>query len=570
LNLLIIDEIVKFKFKKGINDYLKIMSEEKIPLFARRASGLVREIGPLGLIAMCMSYAIGGGINLLSIKNGYLYPGSNVGLAFALAGIPVILVSVCYALLAITMPRSGGAYVFISRTISPTLGFLASWISWFGGWMLCGIIAYYDAFFWGTMLWNVGAAFRNVGVMSFATWIMQPVNSLWVGIILLALAFLVCSLRISTVVRIIEVLWIIPLIGSITMMIVYGMNWGLASISPERFKSIWDSVMGAGSYDEVMSIALAHGFDPAKWTTFSWDATWSVAAYAAIFAYGSPATPPTAVAGEVKTPTKSQIIGTVGGCILIAIYYVLVSSLCYGACDPFIRAYAFNYYKGYSSAYKITPNLTPSLPLMAGILSQNFGLAALFAASAAIWLWNDMPSFILYMSRFIFAWAFDRSFPEVFAKVHPTLRSPIYANILNFILSVLACVMCWGWWIYGIFTLLDNVAVWAWIFPDMFVGLACAALPLIRPEIYKESPTHAWRFLGCPLEYIFGVLGFAGMGLFVWLVTGTLTPGGTPTPDIMLITVMLAIGLLISMIYQHRAAKKGIPVSDIFKAIPPA
>ncbi|MCR8454654.1 MAG: hypothetical protein NDP13_06680 [Crenarchaeota archaeon] len=67
-----------------------------------------------------MSYAIGGGINLLSIKNGYLYPGSNVGLAFGLAGIPVILVGVCYVLLAVTMPRSNGSYVFISRTISPT------------------------------------------------------------------------------------------------------------------------------------------------------------------------------------------------------------------------------------------------------------------------------------------------------------------------------------------------------------------------------------------------------------------------------------------------------------------
>jgi len=546
------------------------MSEEKVPLFVRRASGLVREIGPLGLLAITMSYAIGGGINLLSIKNGYLYPGSNVGLAFGLAGIPVILVGVCYALLAITMPRSGGSYVFISRTISPTWGFLASWVSWFGGWMLCGIIAYYDAFFWGTMLWNVGAAFRNTGLMSFAEWIMMPINSLWVGIILLALAFIIGSLRIGIVVRAIQILWVLPLIGSITMMGIYSMNWGLASMSPERFKAVWDSVMGAGSYDEVMKIALANGFDPVKWTSFSWDATWGVAAYAAIWAYGSPGTPPTTVAGEVKTPTRTQLIGTAGGCVAIAIFYVLISSLCYGAADPFIRAYTFNFYKGYSSQYTITHNVTPSLPLMAGILSQNFGLAAFFAASAAIWLWNDMPPFILYMSRFIFAWSFDRSFPELFARVHPTLRSPLNANILNFVLSLIACVMCWGWWIYGIFTLLDNVACWAWIFPDMFVGLACLALPIVRVDVYKESPTYAWRLFGCPLEYIFGVLAFAGMSLFVWLVTGTLAPGGMPTPDIMLIVIIMAVGLIISLAYQHRAAVKGIPVSEIFREIPPA
>lgn len=542
---------------------------EKIPLFSRKASGLVREIGPLGLLALTMSYAIGAGINLLSIKNGYLYPGSNVGLAFGIAGIPVILVSVCYALLAITMPRSGGSYVFISRTISPTWGFLASWISWFGGWMLCGIIAYYDAFFWGTMLWNVGAAFGNTWLMGVAEWIMAPINSLWIGIILLVIAFIVGSLRVGTVIRIVQALWVIPLIGWALMMITYAMNWGLAS-NPTAFKSVWDSVMGEGSYDEVMTVATTNGFDATKWTTFNWDSTWGVATYGAIWAYGSPSTPPTTVAGEVKTPTKTQIIGTTGGCILIAVLYVLVSSLCFGACDPFVRAYAYNYYKGFASAYEITKNVTPSLPLMAGILTQNFGLAAFYAAACAIWLWNDLPPFILYMARYIFAWSFDRSFPEVFAEVHPTLRSPLNANILNFILSLIACIMCWGWWIYGIFTLLDNVACWAWIFPDMFVALAATAMPIMRPEIYKESPTSGWRIGGCPLEYIFGVLSFVSMGLFVWLVLGTLVPGGSPTPDIMLIMAVLGIGLIISLVCQHLATKKGVPVSEIFRAVPPA
>ncbi|MCR8454655.1 MAG: hypothetical protein NDP13_06685 [Crenarchaeota archaeon] len=174
--------------------------------------------------------------------------------------------------------------------------------------MLCGIIAYYEAFFWGTMLlWNVRATFQNPGLMNFAEWIMAPINSLWVGIILLALAFLISSPRIGIVVRIIQVLWIIPVIEFLMIMGVYGLNWGLASTSPERFRIIWDSVMGAGSYDEVMRIALAHGFDPVKWTSFNWDATWGVDTYAAIWAYGSPGTPPTTVAGEVKTPIKLPI-----------------------------------------------------------------------------------------------------------------------------------------------------------------------------------------------------------------------------------------------------------------------
>ncbi len=547
------------------------MSEEEvIPVFERKATGLVREIGPFGLMTITMSYAIGGGINFLSVKNGALYPGSNVGLAFFLAGVPVLLVAFCYAFLAIMMPRSGGAYIFISRLLSPTWGFLASWISFFGGWMLVGIIAYYDVFFWGTMLWAIGTAFGAKSLVDAAIWLMAPINSLWLGIVFLIIAFVVASLRITTVVRIIQALWIIPVIGSIMIIATYGLNLGLASTSPEKFKKIWDSIMGDGSYDEVMSIAIANGFDPDKWTTFSWDATWSVASYAAIWAYGSPATPPTSVAGEVKTPTKTQLLGTVLGTFFIMLYYTTVTAAMYAACDPFIRAYTYNFVYGYWDQYEITPQVTPSLPLFAGILTGNLGLAAFYAASAAIWLWNDIPPFFIYLTRFVFAWAFDRTFPSIFARVHPTLRSPIYANALVFILSVIAAIMCWGWWIYGVFALLDNVACLAWIFPDMFVALAATVAPIVRPDIFKESPISAWTVAGIPIVSIFGIFAFAGIGLFVYLVVATIAPGGIVTPDILLFVGMLALGLIICTAYWYYNMRRGIPVSEIYKALPPA
>jgi len=550
------------------------MSEEAIPLFERKATGLVREIGPFGLMTITMSYAIGGGINFLSVKNGALYPGSHVGLAFFLAGIPVILVAVCYALLAIMMPRSGGSYIFVSRLISPTWGFLASWISFLGGWLLVGIIAYYDVYFWGTMIWCVGKAFDNSALMEAGEWLMDPFNSLWLGILFLVIALIICSLRIGILVRIIQALWIIPVIGSLMIITTYGLNLGIAATRPEDFERIWDSVMGPGSYDEVMSIAIANGFDPEKWTTFNWDMTWAVASYAAIWAYGSPATPPTAVAGEVSIPTKTQIVGTVLGTFFIALYYVSVSTVMYAACDPFIRAYTYNFVTKDAAGrrlweqYTITPRITPSLPFFAGVLTGNMGLAAFYAASAAIWLWNDIPPFFLYLTRFVFAWAFDRTFPSILARVHPTLRSPLYANILVFILSVIACILCWGWFIYGIFVLLDNVACLAWIFPDMFVALAASVAPIVRPDIYKESPIAAWKIGPIPVITLFGIPAFFGISLFVYMVAATFSVG--PTPDLLLFVGWLVLGLIISTAYWGYNQSKGIPVSEIFKTLPPA
>jgi len=550
------------------------MAEGEIPLFERRATGLVREIGPFGLMTITMSYAIGGGINFLSVKNGALYPGSHVGLAFFLAGVPVMLVALCYALLAIMMPRSGGSYIFISRLVSPVWGFLASWISFLGGWLLIGIIAYYDVFFWGTMLWCVGTAFHSDAVAGLGIWLMAPENSLWLGIVFLLIAFVVASLRIGIIVRIIQALWIIPVLGSIMMVATYGLNWGLAATSPARFKEIWDGVMGSGSYDEVMNTAIAHGFDPDTYTTFSWDSTWAVASYAAIWAYGSPATPPTAVAGEVAIPTKTQLIGTFLGTVFIALYYVTVTTVMYAACDPFIRAYTFCYVNTYPDGtrfwadWSITPQVTPSLPLFAGILTGNLGLAAFYAASAAIWLWNDIPPFFLYLTRFIFAWAFDRMFPSFLTKVHPTLRSPIYANAVVLILSIIACILCWNWFIYGIFVLLDNVACFGWIFPDMIVALAAIIAPMARPDIYKETPLAEWKVGPIPLITLIAIPAFFGISLFVWMVLATFSAG--PTYDLLLVVGWMTLGLIIFAAYWYRNQTKGIPVAEIFKSLPPA
>ncbi|MFX0201404.1 MAG: hypothetical protein ACFFCW_35255, partial [Candidatus Hodarchaeota archaeon] len=336
----------------------------------------------------------------------------------------------------------------------------------------------------------------------------------------------------------------------------------------------WNSLMGSGSYNEVMNIATTNGFSSSTWTTFSWDSTWTVAAYAAIWAYGSPATPPTSVAGEVSVPSKTHILGTTLGTVLIASYYVSVSAAMYRACDPFIRAYSYNQVHGYWDQYTITPKITPSLPFFAGVLSGNLGLSAFFAASAAIWLWNDIPPFFLYLTRFIFAWSFDRTFPTYFAEVHPTLQSPLRANILVLILSILACILCWNWWVYGYFTLLDNVACLAWIFPDMFVALAATVAPLVRPNVYKESPIAAWKIGSIPIISIIGPLAFGGITTFVFLVAATLvvTPTGLVafTPDILLVVGWLVLGLIITAAFWGYNQRKGIPVSEIYRVLPPA
>lgn len=543
------------------------MSKVKIPLFEREATGLVRAIGPFGLMAISMSYAIGAGINFLAVDNGARYPGANVALAFIIIGIPVILVGACYALLAITMPRSGGAYLFISRTLSPTWGFIASWASWIGGWLLLGIISFYDVSFWGIMLVMVGKAFANPGLVGLGAWMQLESTSFWIGILLLASAAIISSLRTDWLIRTIQILWIIPIIGGLATMGIYAANIGLTAAT---FAGKWDAIMGAGAFNEVMSVATAHGFDAAKFTTFSMDSTIGVATYAAIFAYGSPATPSTSVAGEVKTPSRTQLIGTLGGVIAIVLWFTIMSGLMYASTDPFIRAYTFNFLNKYDSAYTLQPAIRPAVPLFAGILSGNLPLATFMAASAAIWLYNDMPPFFIYLSRFTFAWSFDRSFPRVFAQVHPRLHTPLYSNILVFVLGVIACALSThGWIIYSYLPMLDQLAAWFWIFPDWIVALVAIVIPIMREDIYKTSPAAAMTILGIPIISILGLGAFFGFTVIIFMMLGVLAPGGAASPEVMFIAGAFTVGLIITLVEQYRTAKKGIPVREIFAAVPP-
>ncbi|MCK4247656.1 MAG: APC family permease, partial [Methanomicrobia archaeon] len=88
------------------------MAKEGPIVFTRRASGLVREIGLFTAIAIPLTHTIGGGINKLLILASYENPGANVPLAYILAGIPIFFTAVSYTMLAVSMPRTGGDYIY--------------------------------------------------------------------------------------------------------------------------------------------------------------------------------------------------------------------------------------------------------------------------------------------------------------------------------------------------------------------------------------------------------------------------------------------------------------------------
>jgi APA family basic amino acid/polyamine antiporter len=103
--------------------------------FQRQATGLVREAGWLDVLIYNLNF-ISIGLMAAFLFNTTIpfYPGVNAYLNVLIAFVLIIPLSFVFAMFAAAMPRSGGDYVYVSRTLHPALGMMSSFnntVWWF-------------------------------------------------------------------------------------------------------------------------------------------------------------------------------------------------------------------------------------------------------------------------------------------------------------------------------------------------------------------------------------------------------------------------------------------------------
>jgi APA family basic amino acid/polyamine antiporter len=569
------------------------MSQEAPTLFVRRASGLVRTIGPFTAFMIVFSHTVGGGIHKLAVQAAYTSPGAYIPYSFLvtglLAGLPTALI---YTMLGSMMPRTGGDYIFITRGLSPILGFVASWGFWFTEVLSYGIIAWYSIDFFAGALTISGVVLNNPGLTGFAQWLSTTeghwiVGSLFVfGFALLALF----GMRVYS--WVVNILGTLAIIGVLTNLIILG-GFGLAAGASVAG---WDRVFGAGAYEKIVqkSFELSSqykGVFPVS--EFSWTDTMR-AGIGAIWAYIG-ITSAVYVGGEIKSPSKTLFISQVLGTIVIMLYYIGLPALVYNAwrVPPevldktgatkileqmnvpkdrvyFIALYQFlmNNWGSKNVAALLGVPETHLLP--AGVVttytvtllpSELAWLQVLNGVLVGIVLLKDIPAFFLVSSRMIFAWSFDRFFPEIFSRVNSTFNSPHWAIVLTMVGGLLGVVLniMSGEWLASVdTTMLYQFAV-------MIAGLSATVLPFIRSDIYEKSSAK-YSILGVPLLSLFGIIAF-GSNFYFLIVAGTWL---NPERDLVMQTFWMALGVAIFTGYLIKNVKRGIDVKTIYTEIPPA
>ena len=136
----------------------------------RMSAKLSRGLGMSGLVAAGVSSMVGASIYIVPFMVQRNIPGIGgwVLPAFVLASVPALLAALSYAALSSAMPRAGGSYVFVSRTLHPFWGFIASFSQWFGLSVVIGVVAYMSIPFLGTVLRLAGQS-SSADILSSGT-----------------------------------------------------------------------------------------------------------------------------------------------------------------------------------------------------------------------------------------------------------------------------------------------------------------------------------------------------------------------------------------------------------------
>jgi len=424
------------------------MSESKT--YVRDATGLVREIGVVTATIFILSNVIGGGwqkkvyqaAGASPIKpENYLLPIEPIVVAFMLTGAAAIATVFVFAIMATAMPRAGGGYVYISRTISPAVGFTAAWAEFMGIALSYGLIAVAVVEFFGL--------FVPVAVPDLAPiteWLFDPIPLFVLGTAFIFLFGGLAFFGASMTGKVLHIMFWIPAIVTVGIYIFLI----LGALQPETMA---EGIEAFTSYTptEWIDEAVAQGINQNEVTDYVEAVNGAVmAAYWAWIGYAAISF----AAGEVKEANRSLPISHLAAGFIILGVYITVSTFMAMAASvgtgtgaeaegwTFFQAQAYLGY-GAGGATTAFPNRA-WMPFVAMMSSSGFNIAGMgeliniaFALAAVLWLANDLPPFVTTSSRIIFAMSFDRALPERFAKVDERWHSPTNAIIFTCFVAIL-------------------------------------------------------------------------------------------------------------------------------------
>jgi amino acid transporter len=472
-------------------------------MYVRQSTGLVREAGLVDTVFY--NWVAGGAVGLALVYNVYwalnAFPGVDLTAATILVVPFAVFAVLVFSLLAASMPRSGGDYVFVSRVLHPVWGFISSWTGF------VSVVAYNAWVAWFAAVAFVPAA---LGVMAqttgsqvfldLASWSAGTTGAYVIGGLILVAggALMVAGLRVTL--RTITILAIVGLLGLAVSAFVLATHDRQDFVT--GFNAFAASSAGtADAYNEILSRAEENALPPVAQGSAPLASATLPAMVVAFYAigycvwsiyYGGEFRG----ARERSRQIRSMLIPTVLNTIVfITLYQLMFSRVGY----EFLNAasYLYNYVP---DQYPLA--VPPFVPFFASLLSGSSLLNFLMALAWITWPIAMVFLIMVGFSRLLFAWSFDGVMPTGLSKVSPRTHAPVRAIGASVVLSLVALVLLLQieeYLTFLAYTVLLALTFW------LSMALAGVLLPFRRRDVYMAGPAR-WEIGGLPVVTIAGVL----------------------------------------------------------------
>jgi len=521
----------------------KLDNDEKV-VFARKASGLVRQVSGWDALIYNIVFMAPMAVFIYGIWASVTFPGTILPITALMAICLAIVIGLFYAIYSIAMPRSGGDYVWVSRTLHPSIGFAISFAFFF---MIVSLV--------GTEVpWVMDYALTPIYIITenttWASIVADPQFKFGIAIIYYLISALIISRGAKATMRAFWISFTAIMIGVFTFII--SCLWA----GPTTFQSNFNQFSGM-NYNDVINTAKGLG-----WPGLNMAATMQGVTFTFINFLGFTST--AYIAGEIKEVRKSQLLAICGAVIVFGLLtWGIYQAAYYAMGGDFIGSISYLFITG-GESYPLS--YPPFFNFLFMFITRNVYLLSFMEIC---WAFMPLAAGLTYMfigTRILFAWAFDRVIPTWVSKVDRRYNSPYVALIA---VTLVAIFFQYLWLFTGLMNFFSYL-VFGWMIMQIITGISAMIFPFRRKDIFEAAPSVVKAKAG-PVP-ILSILGLLNIIISGWLAYASMGPAFIGELDMSVFGFTIGLFVTGFIIYwissaYHRA--KGIPLELSFKEIPP-
>ena len=517
-------------------------------LFVREATGLVRELSSLDVFVWSIIYFpwLTSWAGIFWVTPSY-YQNVNYYAGLALWAVIAVVIVLLYWQITAVMPRAGGDYIFISRTLNGPIGFVAGFL-----FLMAVLISASGGSYWafaesGTQLSFAGQVMNDPGITALGNLITpwtttNPALLFGIGLIIMAVGGLAIVAG-GRVFRIIVYVFFsygfVVLLFSVIVFLTHS-SADFAATYAQYFP---------GGVPKVFSDAAAKQYTPGA----------TLANLGAIvpllFVSIGPYPVMQMVAGEIKNPRRSLLYGLVfAELVSILVWFGLTFLFDHVVGISFLEAWTLTVGGGSSTVPTVFvslfyPNKTLLWLMFIGLFIGNIG-----------WSWLGL----IFISRLFMAWSFDRVLPSALSRVSDRFHTPYVAVVLG---CILACIPMYLTYFTSFITVQVNLV---FLFSIVWILTAVSAiiLPYRRKSIFETSVAHG-KVGGVPILSLLGVLGVILFGYLGYNSTTNSAVGPFALGAQLFILALIIAPLVIYAGSFYYNKSRGLDLRLVFVQLPP-